>query len=163
MLWLLLWKKLTRWVMSVKVMLDDEEVRWWWYETRARACESAWCMCDTHGKFQLSGISGDLFPVTSPPPRCLMVGTFHVYYTCISHFRTPFLLSLTITSSSSSITLTLITLLVSFFHSNSHSISTIDYRMMNKWLSHESEINKKAESFCAYAACRRQAIAIDDR
>ena len=97
------------------------------------------------------------------PPRCQTVGTFHVYYTCISHFHTPFLLSLTITSSSSSITLTLITHLVSFFHSNSRSISTIDYRTMNKWLSLKSEINKKGESFCAYAACRRQAIAIDDR
>ena len=144
------------WVSRWRLMM-----RKWWYETRARACKSAWCVCDTHRKFQPSGTFGP-WPLPTPP-RCLTVGTFCVDYTCISHFHTPFLLSLTITSSSSSVTLTLITHLVSFFYSNSHSISTIDYRTMNKWLSHKSEINKKGESFCAYAACRRQAIAINDR
>ena len=99
MLQLLLWKKLTRWVMSVKVTLDDEEVRWWWYETRARACESAWCVCDTHGKFQPLGISGAERSRGKGPLRCPTVGTFRVYHTHTKHFRTLLLLSCTITIS----------------------------------------------------------------
>ena len=32
---------------NVEVTLDDEEVRWWWYGIRGRACESGWSVCDS--------------------------------------------------------------------------------------------------------------------
>jgi hypothetical protein len=41
---------LVRSTLSDLTELDEEEVRWWWYEDKRKACESGWYACDSSRK-----------------------------------------------------------------------------------------------------------------
>ena len=69
-----------------KVKLDDEVVRWCWFEIRGRACENGWWAHDSLWKVPAvrhlrEGHGGKVTESSNAPPwpspRCLTVGTFH--------------------------------------------------------------------------------------
>ena len=111
-----LWQNLLWWAMSnIKMTLDHEEVRWWWYGIRGRACESGWSVCDSiwkvpsvrhleesHGgrsqKVLILGHLGCDLPCDFPrDARHLELSV--CYHKHSSHFCTLLLLSHTITIS----------------------------------------------------------------
>ena len=54
---------------------DNEEVRWWWYGIRGRACESGWSVCDSIQKVPSVRHLGESYG-GRPHLRCPRIKTF---------------------------------------------------------------------------------------